>query len=214
MPACRCVDARQPLRRCLPTAAPCPPVAASMPANRCSMPASHCSLPASHCSLPAGHSSLPAGHSSLSAGHCFLSAGHSSLPASSLRARLVSARSCRSSLSFADVVYAGCVRQLYPPLAYAGFPDLLPACASYSDCPPTPPPLVSAPVIVRPCSLVGFVLSQAMLSVGVEAGDALLAYGCGSRNTLLNRIIMSQIFACSKKIITFVCLSRTRYPRI
>lgn len=164
--------------------------------------------------MPANRCSMPASHSSLSAGHCFLSAGHSSLPASSLRARLVSARSCRSSLSFADVVYAGCVRQLYPPLVYACFPDLLPACASYSDCPPTPSPLVSAPVIVRPCSLVGFALSQAMLSVGVEAGDALLAYGCGSRNTLLNRIIMSQMFACSKKIITFVCLSRTRYPRI
>ena len=143
-----------------------------------------------------------------------LRAGHRSLSAGSLRARLVSARSCRSSLSFADVVYAGCVRQLYPTLVYAGFPDLLPACASYSDCPPTPSPLVSAPVIVRPCSLVGFALSQAMLSAGVEAGDALPAYGCGSRNTLLNRIIMSQMFARSKKIITFVCLSRTRYPRI
>ncbi len=103
MPACRCVDARQPLRRCLPTAAPCPPVAAPCPPVAASMPANRCSMPASHCFLPASHSSL-------SAGHCFLSAGHSSLPASSLRARLISARSCRSSL-----VFCGCrLRRLRP----------------------------------------------------------------------------------------------------
>ncbi len=199
-----------PANRCSMSACRC-----SMSACRCSMSACRCSMPANRCSMPASHCSLPAGHCFLPASHCFLSAGHSSLPASSLRARLVSARSCRSSLSFADVVYAGCVRQLYPPLAYAGFPDLRPACASYSDCPPTPSPLVSAFVTVRSRSFAGSSsLSQAMFSVGVEAGDALPAYGCGSRNTLLNRIIMSQMFARSKKIITFVCLSRTRYPRI
>ena len=196
MSASRCVEARLSLRRS-------PPVAASMPASRyvdARQPLRPCLPTAAPC--PPATAPCPPATASLYASHC------------SLRARLVSARSCRSSLSFADVVYTGCVRQLYPPLVYAGFPDLLPACASYSDCPPTPSPLVSAHVIVRPCSLVGFALSQAMLSVGVEAGDALLAYGCGSRNTLLNRIIMSQMFARSKKIITFVCLSRTRYPRI
>ncbi len=77
MPACRCVDARLPLRLspqppaprqparvpcppaaapCLPATAPCPPAATSMPASRCSLPAGHCSLSASHSSLSASHS--------------------------------------------------------------------------------------------------------------------------------------------------------------